>query len=964
MLQAFASNRIQWIFLFWGLVLCQVATNTHARSAHASQAYALQNNTKSPITILQSYNNLPIVEYISGSDETLINASLADIHRSRSLEWETLWDEVPNLGFTQDVGIFRFRVTNHATTEQQYVLYIDYPLLDHLEFFAVSPLETVQYPITGDRHPFSSRPVDNRGFVFPFSVQPGEIKTLYLRAQATDTLQIPLHLYEAETFRSMTDSEKYIWGIYYGIIGAMLVFTFFLFIIMKDQPLIFYVTFVASYIIVSMGLNGFLNSWLFPNYPDVAKTIRAVFLGVGLGTCILFSIDFLKTEIYTPKLHRWMKGCCVAAFITVALSLLIPFYYAIQITLLTILFSAVIMICCGFITWSNGYTPAKFYSIAWVCFFLGGFANLFRAFAWIPTNFITEYGVQIGSVINVLLLALGIAYRFDMERKMLFLAEKRALTNEKLVQDEKEHRLKAQLLAQEEQLISEKARAEARAKSQFLANMSHEIRTPMNGVLGMVQLLRDTTLNYQQSQYVKTIENSGNALLRIINDILDFSKIEAGKMSMEFIPFHLVDLIDECTSIFSLSAAEQDLRFEIYIDPTLPTHICSDPTRIKQIILNLFSNAFKFTHSGYVRLTVSYQNNSHQLLRFEVQDSGVGLSPQQLETLFSSFVQADSSTTRRYGGTGLGLSICQRLTQLLGGEIGVESEEKSGSTFWFNISLDRIVALPENHEKEYLYQSVRDKRFIISTTDESLFKHLAKHIAHWNGTAIYISSPAELVSLLKSEKRNHDYIIVDQPMLDESVMSKLLAPTLASARVMILSSPTNLDKLADLPDNIGILEYPITFNKLEKHLLVTPEHLAHKESEKQHRSFKQLNVLVVEDNKVNQMVIRGMLNKLNIQPAIANHGKAAVEEFERDSSFQCIIMDCEMPEMDGYEATRRIRLSTGSSHKPYIIGLSANAMKEHEERALASGMNIYLRKPVQFEEVCEALLQEFPTFIE
>lgn len=939
----------------FGLLLCCLAWLPWAAPAFAT--------THAPVIELTDYVGHPPLQYLLDStipDVDLRSATLADIHANTSLNWALQAEGVPNFGFSTDTAVLRMRLHNPAASPQQYLLYLDYPLIDHIEVALFYEGQQLGFPVTGDLHPLATRPVHARNFVFPLTLDGNATADLYLRARATDTLQIPLHLFSADAFAKTTEMEFYIWGLYYGAMLAMLMFTLCLLVILRDRSLVYFVLFVLSYIIVSLSLNGFLDYLFLREAPTHSKWIRALFLNLGLASCVVFSIDYLKLKTYSPWAHRGLKFVLVLALIAALLSLIIPFYFAIQLTLLIIMFSAIFLFTGGVSSWLKGYPPAKYYVVAWLCFFMGGFANLLRAFAWLPTNIITEYGVQLGSAVNVMLLALGIAYRFDVERKQLFQAETRALNNEKLAQEERERRLKAQLKAQEEQLKSEKAHAETQAKSQFLANMSHEIRTPMNGVLGMTQLLKDTALSTQQSQYIATIENSGNALLRIINDILDFSKIEAGKLDIEHIPFDLPDLIDDSTDIFALVAAEKNLNFRVTMAPDLPLRLQSDPTRIKQILLNLLSNAFKFTEQGSIHLRVE-RDSVDGLLRFMVVDTGIGVSTEQQERLFRSFSQADSSTTRKYGGTGLGLVICQRLAELLGGTIGVNSTVGFGTEFWFNIAL---AASPD--VEPHRFTRLANQTIGLISRRPQLFDDIAPTLRHYGATALFLQcEPRTLSEWAEQVPGSLSVLVIDRNSLSDEDCTTLQSAPWSQYRLVYLVSDLR-EKDSQLPANARCIGLPLTTNKLAKQLSADTPHQTIPTATRNHTPrFPGLRVLVTEDNKVNQMVIKGMLAKMGIQPLLAENGRLAVESMVQHPDIHCIIMDCEMPEMDGYQATRHIRTLPGqSSTRPLIVGLSANAMREQEQQALDAGMNHYLRKPVKFDEIVMTLLNAFPDYLE
>jgi CheY-like chemotaxis protein len=482
----------------------------------------------------------------------------------------------------------------------------------------------------------------------------------------------------------------------------------------------------------------------------------------------------------------------------------------------------------------------------------------------------------------------------------------------------------------------------------------------------MTRLLLDTPLNDEQREFADTISKSGDALLTLINDILDLSKIEAGKLDLEVIDFDLRSLLEEVTDLLAFRAHEKQLELTGLADPKIPTQLRGDPGRVRQILINLVGNAIKFTGAGEVAMDVrEVAASAHSVrLRFEVRDTGIGIARDKIGTLFSSFTQVDASTTRRYGGSGLGLSISKRLVELMGGEIGIISTLGQGSTFWFEIEL------PVGHKPQVnpILASLEGRRLLVVDGNATHRRLLEVLLQHWHCEPLLAESGVAALRLLAAEAtagRSVDAAIVDMrmPDMDGITLGRTIRAEVRTQNLplIMLTSVTQRED-AEHANAIGFAAYlakPVKNAQLQRCLArvlgQTPKRVAadapldtrHSLPEQTLTLTLTGHILVVEDNPVNQQVILLMLNRLGHRTQAVDNGLEALQAMEK-THFDLVLMDCQMPVMDGYEATRAIRAadSTVLDRAIPIVALTANAMQGDRELALAAGMDEYISKPV------------------
>lgn len=848
-----------------------------------------------------------------------------------------------NVGFAQDSAVwFRFTLRNPGSGPATRILVLDFPLLDHVELFAPDGHGGFTRQVTGDNEPWQARPLKVRRLALPLDVPPQGSRQFLVRIRSSTPVVFPAALEPPEAFWAGLNRAQFWQGMFYGAVALLMSYSLFLYASARERIFFIYAVAVLATLFCLFCLDGFA----FQLVPDTSAW-QNYLLPFGIAVSNLcyqrFALLYLRIGEDEPawRQTRWLTRACL--LMLAALPWLGPALGGAVMLVQSVAVSGW-MFWLGLRHLVRSQSAGQYFVVAWGLFAGSSVVSVLMALAVLPWISFYLPVVRAGLVIWAVLLLLGLGWQLRRRRE-------------------------AEASRREEALF---VQAQTEARSKFLAMVSHELRTPMTGVLGMAELLKTTGLNTEQNRILQTMENSGQAVLEVIDDVLDHARIEAGRMALELAPLDLDTLIEECLDLFKARIYKQQLTLLCSIDPAVPTEIVGDNQRLRQVLINLLSNAVKFTSRGGIEVRVMAQAAGAGQLRlgFAVSDTGIGIAAEERGRIFDSFMQ-ETPESVHYRGTGLGLSISRELCQLMGGDLGVDSTPGQGSVFQAEV---KVAAVARSRPRA-LWPADQPAVRLLLVEGDRRFNQVMVAEATTPGFQVESvqTGEAAFARLLEAAAAGTPFGLV-ATALQLPDMNGLTLHNRIAREPALRGCQTLLFALPQVQPSPGVLVHAGVAHAFERPLLarelrqaalavlrrqpdeVSPARISTPQ-------YPGLRVLVAEDNRTNQVVIQGMLRRFGIQAELVENGEQAVAACRRARpTFDMVLMDCEMPVMDGYAATREIRRlegQEGRSRVP-IVAISAHVTQHHVDNCYAAGMDDHIPKPLNLRLLGDKLAQWAP----
>jgi len=797
-----------------------------------------------------------------------------------------------------------YTVTVDSSIKQSpgfWYLVLNMPHIRDFEVFQNVDGQQIQHLKTGTNTIFSTRKANFPGWAIQVDTRPGDHELL-LRLKTNAPIESGIYLENSKGLIERAINTQLTYGVMFGFYGLLVLFCMTVFLVTREYVFLAGFGLTLSVFLVQLHFSGMGFQLLWPNTPEVNPIMGRMTTGMTFALVGIFTQQFLRLWLWGPRLSKTLLYCSLGLVVCTVFPV---FSYAPALTL-AIFFTVPILAFIATVRAVLRREPsAKFLFAAYslFCFFIA--LSFLDALSLIPGEADYLSFFDIGMTVMVILITCGLGNRFNEEKLRAQVSEERV-----------------------------------NARSTFLATMSHEIRTPMNGVIGMLNLLQKSSLDQVQADQVRMAKSSADSLLGLINDILDFSKIDAGKLELEVVDFDLLEVLEDTVESFAYLAYEKGLELVLDTSALAISGINGDPTRLRQILTNLISNAIKFTAKGEIVVQVGTKKSASAIvLEIKVADTGVGIPPEKLPDLFDCFTQADESTTRNYGGTGLGLTIVKDLCELMSGEIKVSSKVNKGSNF--------TAILEFSSGEEMVAQdgvNLGGSNILVVHSNRQVRLAMGRLMKQWGGNIHQAGSVGD--ALRRIDGKSIDWVFFESEIERwESLLHKSF-------------SLCELTHIGRFPKTGISVATPILPTALIAHFTGAQE--VKKDQEQVVEALSKpaipIRLLLVEDNKINVAVAQGILEDLGHEIEVAEDGKQALDLLNTDARFDLILMDCQMPVMDGYQATREIRKSNIAHLKSVpIVAMTANTMKGDRDKCLASGMSDYVPKPIDPDELEQVL---------
>ncbi len=914
------------------LALLRICLNSFLLFVLLSPFAAKSQNT---LQLINSNETISLNGHLSILQEGKTPLTIAQI-RKRKSEFVRI-SKKPNQGM-HDTGIWVHSSFSNVTDAEEWIIDISFSHLDKVDFYLFDGTTLLASANQGTQRL-------GRDYRFPTLKATLPYATpidLFIRVEASQlNIVIPIDIQSYKKHMRSNFWDNLIWGLFYGGLFILAIYNLILYIGNRELSLLAFVAYVSSALVWKFIWGGHF-AMVFPNgfTPWLSQHIALIFILLGI-TAGLFTYSFLEAKRTAPKSAPFVFSTIVLfAILGFCSSLnLIPAQWQNMIVHVSGLLAILIYISAGIESYINKVKSARYFILAWVIFAFCSLLGMLTLFGYVPSNLFTIYCFQAGIFIKVSLFSIAIMDKSRGQLESEVLHATNDLRNNLEYIEEQNARL---------DIARKDAINASQIKSQFLANMSHEIRTPLNAILGFSKELKTLPLPTDKLEHVVIINSAADSLLRIVNDVLDVSKIEAGKLQISNHPFSPNELLEDTVNVMSQSAQQKQLEFIFRLAP-LPEKLVGDSQRIQQVLINLLGNALKFTSSGHISLSVSGEtldNNTYQM-QFLVEDTGIGISQQDRKKLFSAFSQIDDATSRSYQGTGLGLVICKQLVQMMAGRIDLTSVPGEGSCFSVTIKTNLLNNTSSFAQNQYW----KDRRVGIYDS-YSLSKHsLHGLLGHAGANSVFVDSLLEneecfetlFVSLPQSEiadrQRTLNSIQPDQyqqlVLLYSGQNPESIPERLQEKLVATLRLPLTISKLASISDKSNIIAHNPTQDKLH--------------------SLPPINLLAVDDIEMNLKLLETWLARTSVNLTLSFSGEDAVSLCQKHE-YDLILMDVQMPSMDGLMASKLIRKTELNLGTP-IVAVTAHALKEEQERLLASGMDDYLPKPISLEDLIELIIR-------